>query len=74
MSTREIVNTNKAPSAIGPYSQAVKTGDLVFISGQIPLDPATMEIVSEDIEAVRYLPICMPWLKLPARAWTMRSS
>ncbi len=51
MSTREIVNTDKAPSAIGPYSQAVKTGDLVFISGQIPLDPATMEIVSEDIEA-----------------------
>ena len=51
MSTCKIVNTDKAPSAIGPYSQAVITGDLVFISGQIPLDPATMEIVSDDIEA-----------------------
>lgn len=42
---KEIVSTDKAPSAIGPYSQAVKTMGLVFLSGQIPLDPATMEIV-----------------------------
>ncbi len=36
-----IVNTEKAPGAIGPYSQAVRTGDLIFVSGQLPLDPAT---------------------------------
>lgn len=42
---KEIVSTERAPAAIGPYSQAVKTGDLMFMSGQIPLDPATMEIV-----------------------------
>jgi len=35
------INTNKAPSAIGPYSQAVKSGDMLFISGQIPIDPNT---------------------------------
>lgn len=38
---KNIVNTEKAPGAIGPYSQAVKTGDLIFVSGQLPLDPAT---------------------------------
>lgn len=42
---KEIVSTDKAPAAIGPYSQAVKTGGLMFMSGQIPLDPATMEVV-----------------------------
>lgn len=46
-----IVSTAKAPSAIGPYSQALVTGDLVFCSGQIPLDPATMTIVGTEIEA-----------------------
>lgn len=45
-----IIKTNKAPAAIGPYSQAVRHGDLVFLSGQIPLDPETMEIVSGGIE------------------------
>lgn len=45
-----IINTEKAPSAIGPYSQAVKTGNLLFISGQIALDPATGEVVPGDIE------------------------
>jgi reactive intermediate/imine deaminase len=49
--SKEIVNTPKAPAAIGPYSQAVKTGNLVFLSGQIPLDPATMQLVSGEIEA-----------------------
>jgi 2-iminobutanoate/2-iminopropanoate deaminase len=41
----EILSTDKAPAAIGPYSQAVKCGNIIFCSGQIPLDPATGEIV-----------------------------
>lgn len=49
--SREPINTPKAPAAIGPYSQAVKTGNLVFLSGQIPLDPATGQLVSGEIEA-----------------------
>ncbi|MFM9905429.1 MAG: RidA family protein [Pyrinomonadaceae bacterium] len=44
---KEIVTTDKAPGAIGPYSQAIKAGGMVFCSGQIPLDPATGEFVSE---------------------------
>lgn len=47
----ETIYTDKAPAAIGPYSQAVKHGDTVYISGQIPLVPATMEIVSDDFSA-----------------------
>lgn len=42
---KEIISTDKAPAAIGPYSQAVKAGGFIFLSGQIPLDPAKMEIV-----------------------------
>ncbi|WP_182200845.1 RidA family protein [Paraliobacillus salinarum] len=49
--TRKAIQTNKAPQAIGPYSQAIDLGDLVFVSGQIPLDPATMEVVEGDIVA-----------------------
>ncbi len=49
--SRNIVHTDKAPSAIGTYSQAVKHGNLVFLSGQIPLDPDTMELVTGDFEA-----------------------
>ena len=49
--SREPIHTDNAPSAIGTYSQAVRTGNLVFLSGQIPLDPATMEVVSGDFEA-----------------------
>ena len=45
----ETVSTNKAPAAIGPYSQAVKVGDMVFTSGQIPLDPATGAMVDGGI-------------------------
>jgi reactive intermediate/imine deaminase len=48
---KEIVSTPQAPGAIGPYSQAVKTGLVVFTSGQIGLDPATGELVSQDFEA-----------------------
>ena len=46
----EKLNTNNAPAALGPYSQAVKTGNLLFTSGQIALDPATGEIVGTTIE------------------------
>ena len=46
---REIIATENAPGAIGPYSQAVKTGGMVYCSGQIPIDPATGEFVSDDI-------------------------
>lgn len=45
----EILSTDKAPAAIGPYSQAVKCGNILFCSGQIPLDPATGEIVTGGI-------------------------
>ncbi len=48
---KEIVNTKDAPAAIGPYSQAIKAADMIFISGQIPLDPASGEIVGDSIEA-----------------------
>ncbi|MCP1675349.1 reactive intermediate/imine deaminase [Natronocella acetinitrilica] len=46
---RESITTDKAPAAIGPYSQAVRVGDTVYLSGQIPLDPETMELVGGDI-------------------------
>jgi len=45
----EVIATNKAPAALGPYSQAIRSGDLVFCSGQIALDPATGALVGEDI-------------------------
>ena len=48
---REIISTKNAPKAVGPYSQAIKYGDLVFVSGQITIDPKTDEIVTGDIEA-----------------------
>lgn len=47
---KEAILSDDAPSAIGTYSQAIKSGQFVFISGQIPLDPATMEIVEGDFE------------------------
>jgi reactive intermediate/imine deaminase len=50
MAERESIQTSAAPSAIGPYSQAIKTGELIFLSGQIPLDPETMELVDGSIE------------------------
>ena len=48
---KSIIHTDDAPQAIGTYSQAVKSGDTVYSSGQIPLDPASMEVVSGGIEA-----------------------
>lgn len=47
---KEIVNTKNAPAAVGPYSQAVKACNLLFVSGQIPLDPKTGELVSGDVQ------------------------
>ena len=47
---KEIISTDKAPSAIGPYSQAVKVGNLLFTSGMIPIDPATNTLVEGGIE------------------------
>ncbi len=49
--SREIIRTDQAPQAIGTYSQAVKVGQTVYLSGQIPLVPETMEMVSGDMEA-----------------------
>jgi reactive intermediate/imine deaminase len=49
--SREIIHTDNAPAAVGTYSQAVRVGDLVFISGQIPFVPATMEVVDGDFGA-----------------------
>lgn len=49
--SRQIIHTDAAPAAIGPYSQAVKAGNTVYMSGQLPLDPATMELVSDDVAA-----------------------
>ena len=51
MSNRAIIATQSAPQAIGPYSQGVKVGNTVWISGQIPLDPSSMTIVEADISA-----------------------
>ena len=49
--TKAAIHTDNAPAAIGTYSQAIDANGLVFLSGQIPLDPATMEIVDGDFEA-----------------------
>jgi len=48
---KKTIHTDQAPAAIGPYSQAVQTGNLVFLSGQVPLNPVTMELVEGDFEA-----------------------
>ena len=49
--SKQAIHTDDAPAAIGTYSQAIETRGLVFLSGQIPLDPATMEVVAGDFEA-----------------------
>jgi reactive intermediate/imine deaminase len=51
VSNRAVIATQSAPQAIGPYSQGIKVGNTVWISGQIPLDPASMEMVTGDISA-----------------------
>jgi len=50
MALRQSVSTDSAPEAIGPYSQAIRTGSLLFCSGQVPLDPSSGELVKDDIE------------------------
>lgn len=47
---KKVINTSKAPAALGPYSQAIKAGNMLFVSGQIPFIPETMELVSEDVQ------------------------
>ena len=47
---REIVSTTKAPGAIGPYSQAVKTDNMVYVSGQLAMDPETLELVGGNVQ------------------------
>jgi len=47
---KKVINTTKAPSAIGPYNQSIRVNDTLFISGQIPLVPKTMELISGNIE------------------------
>jgi reactive intermediate/imine deaminase len=49
--TRKAVHTDKAPGAVGTYSQAMRAGSTVYLSGQIPLDPATMDMAAGDMEA-----------------------
>ena len=49
--SKKIISTNQAPAAIGPYSQAVKAGNLLFVSGQIPLDPETGNLIIGGIES-----------------------
>ena len=49
--TKNVISSPAAPAAIGPYSQAIRTGDTLWMSGQIPLDPTTMQIVEGGIEA-----------------------
>jgi|TARA_R110000868_G_scaffold32377_1_gene117720 reactive intermediate/imine deaminase len=51
MSNKQIISTSKAPAAIGTYSQAVQVGNTLYMSGQIPLNPETMEMVTESFEA-----------------------
>lgn len=48
---KEVISTTKAPGAIGPYSQGIKFGNLLFVSGQTPLDPETRQIVEGDVQA-----------------------
>ena len=48
MTNKQVISTQQAPAAIGTYSQAIKFGETVYISGQIPLDPNSMEMVSDD--------------------------
>lgn len=50
MTEKQAISTPNAPAAIGPYSQAIRAGDMIYLSGQIPLDPVTMEIVEGGID------------------------
>ena len=63
MSKREVINTAKAPTAIGPYSQAIKADKTIYLSGQIPLVPETMALAGIDI--VTQTPVSYTHLTLP---------
>ena len=52
---KKIIQTNNAPAPIGPYNQATQYGDLLFISGQVPIDPETGNVISENIQAETHL-------------------
>jgi reactive intermediate/imine deaminase len=52
MSSKQAIQSDNAPAPIGPYSQAVKVGDTMYLSGQVPLDPATGELIDSDIDAM----------------------
>jgi len=52
MSSKQAIQSDNAPAPIGPYSQAVKVGDTMYLSGQVPLDPATGELIDGDIDAM----------------------
>ncbi|MEF3276016.1 MAG: RidA family protein [Chloroflexus sp.] len=52
MEDRTQITTNAAPAAIGPYSQAIRAGNLIFVSGQLPINPTTGEMISDDIGAM----------------------
>ena len=74
--SKTIIHTDKAPAAIGAYSQAVRAGDTVYMSGQIPLDPATMTVVGNGdfrAEARQVLKTCKP-LPKPQAARSATSS
>lgn len=51
MTQRKVIHTSNAPEAIGPYSQAIDTGDVIYVSGQIPIDPKTGAFAGEDISS-----------------------
>jgi 2-iminobutanoate/2-iminopropanoate deaminase len=55
---RQAVSTDSAPKAIGPYSQAIRAGSLIFVSGQVPIDPASGQIVEGDIAAQTHRVFC----------------
>ena len=74
---RETISTDEAPEAIGPYSQAVRHGDLLFCSGQIPLDPASGELVKLDAAGPGAALPREPRRRLPRRRyarWPTRSA
>lgn len=52
MSSKQAIQSDQAPAPIGPYSQAVKVGDTMYLSGQVPLDPVTSELIDGDIDAM----------------------
>ena len=72
---KQIIATDKAPAAVGPYSQAVRVGDLIYTAGQIGLIPGTREFAGSDISAKRaeHCRTSRRSWRLPGRAWTMWS-